>query len=511
MAPSQRLSGEEVEQWFRDFARNTNILDARQHSLEPLVRLFDQKLQWRLTQASLNAYAKFPEGPEWISKIQQGRTLPLISEQTKQTFSEYLLDCVLAVDVPLTLQDLKGNDIEIAVDVTSDHKETQGKLRKIRGQIESEKGQNINNNRRIPEVRSELGYKRHIVVVLNNEVDQLPSYDKLLGELQAFATTPSRTGFINLQKVPEQERFINQKPPETPRQIWGRYNQELNLTDPAKRITEIVARTYQEGLGREPAIKVLLEDPFFRRMKSGPTQARRLATQMVERIWSEQEQAQSIFQSEQATQAQNREPQPKPEDWPIYASAIGRGRVIQARVKKVVTAYQQGKSLKVNDRISLNKAFKAFNKELASIQDWREAAQQLGEEPDYLQMISETEDNLRQGHPLSDDERLVMNWDRNQLAYNQLSAGLDHEDPRASLVRLAANAFKKGILRLGIKEILSFSPVVRAIKEEKGEQACLRYTTNVMRDGWKLKKQEQPKRPPPGQQRGPDIDRGPSR
>ncbi|MGR3277293.1 hypothetical protein ACSYAD_19520 [Acaryochloris marina NIES-2412] len=81
-----------------------------------------------------------------------------------------------------------------------------------------------------------------------------------------------------------------------------------------------------------------------------------------------------------------------------------------------------------------------------------------------------------------------------------------HEDPQESVVRLAANVFKKGISRTRIKEILAFSPVIQAIKEEKGEQASIHYTNDIMSEGWKIKKQEQPKRPPPGQQRGPDID-----
>lgn len=97
---------------------------------------------------------------------------------------------------------------------------------------------------------------------------------------------------------------------------------------------------------------------------------------------------------------------------------------------------------------------------------------------------------------------------RQVFTYNQLSAGLDHDDP-ASLVRLAANAFKKGILRLRVKGILSFSPVIRAIKEEKGEQACQRYMNEAMREGWKIKRQEQTQQYPPNQQRRQGVNRSP--
>lgn len=202
---------------------------------------------------------------------------------------------------------------------------------------------------------------------------------------------------------------------------------------------------------------------------------------------------------------------PNPSKWPIYASAIGRGPVIQDKVKKLVSAYGQGKPLEQRDRIALKKTFNEFKEELASIQDWYSTAQQLGQEPDNIQKIADTEKNFRQGQPLSAAEKLAMRQDKNQLTYNQLSAGISQIDPKAFLVRLVANAASEDIRPPQIEAILSLSPVMQAIQEQTGEQAGQDFTRGVIRDGLNLNKQEQPKRPPPKQQRDQDIDRGPSR
>lgn len=61
----------------------------------------------------------------------------------------------------------------------------------------------------------------------------------------------------------------------------------------------------------------------------------------------------------------------------------------------------------------MDKDFKEFTQELTSIQDWYQAAQQLGEKPEYLKEITDTEATFCQGQPLSPDKKLVMNWDKN--------------------------------------------------------------------------------------------------
>lgn len=260
-----------------------------------------------------------------------------------------------------------------------------------------------------------------------------------------------------------------------------------------------------EGLVKGVKERYLSQQAIFAKppqVKINPQheKAQQFASQALEEIGSEQDQSQSV---------QDLEEKPELEDWPIYASAIGRGHVIQARAKRVLAAYQEGKPLESRDRISLKNTFTKFKEGLAAIQDWSNTAQQLGKEPNYLQEIANTEKAFRQGQPLSDDKKLSMKWDKNQLAYNQLSSELNQDDPRVFLVRLAANAAKVEIRPPQIKEILSLSPLMQAIQKEKGKQVGQNFTRDVIRDGLDLKKQEQPKQSPPGQQRDRDIDLGP--
>lgn len=520
------LNGYELEEWVKDFAKDVGILSEKKQSLTGVVKLLQSEVPTRFRNTRDHLYRDYPEGNEWIDSILFAKQEPSIRSDTKHDFAMYLLDKTVLTDVIIELQDSQGNQKRVAIDVTANASKEQLKFERIQGRREPADRNQENRNANIGKVRKKLGIDQHLILTLNQDKRLLPSYDKLLSELQAFANTPSKTNVINLANVPEQERFINQKPRESPEQIWSRYALELTLKDPAQRISEIASQTFQEGLDQKIAIKVLLEDPFFKDMKSRPLQAQKLASQAIEKIWSEQIEVPNQAKSDpvkgddvtpkvEQPSAQELPPElegkPKPEDWLKYASAIGQGHIWQERVKKVVAAFRQGKPLDIKDRISMRKDFEKFQQAVKSVQDWHEVAQQLGEAPDYLKEITDAENNLRQGQPLSDDEKLVMNWDKNQHAYNQLSEGLNQEDPQASLTRLAADAFKQGILRSRIKEILSFSPAIQALKEEKGEQASQSYTTKIMRDAWILKKQEQPKRPPPGQNRGPDIDRGPSR
>lgn len=199
--------------------------------------------------------------------------------------------------------------------------------------------------------------------------------------------------------------------------------------------------------------------------------------------------------STQQTEALKPKPKPqaKPEDWPKYASALGRGHVIQARIKKVVAAYQQGTALDMRSSISMGKDFRAFTQDLNSIRDWYRAAKELNRGDAYLERITKVGNSHKQGKPLSDRARTIRTQDINQATYNQFSAGLNRDNPKTFLVRLAANAAKNGLSNRRVMGALSVDPKVQSIFYQEGEQASLKYSRSIMMDGLKLKKQERPK------------------
>jgi hypothetical protein len=91
-----------------------------------------------------------------------------------------------------------------------------------------------------------------------------------------------------------------------------------------------------------------------------------------------------------------------------------------------------------------------------------------------------------------------------------LSTGLSQKDPQAFLVRLAANAAKTGMRPAQIKEILSLSPAMKDIQQQQGDKLTSDRITKIIAEGLHLKNQEQPRQPPPRQQRSQQIDHGPS-
>ncbi|MGR3280701.1 hypothetical protein ACSYAD_37225, partial [Acaryochloris marina NIES-2412] len=73
--------------------------------------------------------------------------------------------------------------------------------------------------------------------------------------------------------------------------------------------------------------------------------------------------------------------------------------------------------------------------------------------------------------------------DINQATYNHYSAGLNRDNPKKFLVRLAANAAKAGLTNRRIMGALSVDPKVQSILYQEGEQASLKYSRSVMMNG----------------------------
>ncbi|NJM67648.1 MAG: hypothetical protein HC851_19235 [Acaryochloris sp. RU_4_1] len=509
MSQLKHLSGQEVEEWFRDFAQKAGIADKRTHSLEEVVRLLDDKLQWRLSQARLNAFQPFPDGSEWIDRITQGRSLPFIPADTRQEFVQFLLDRVVAIDVALKVKNSNGIEVAIAVDVTTNATKEADKLRKIRGHPGNEEGRNANNNRNIPDVRTDLGYDKHVVLILNDDPENLPSYEKLIDSIYAFAESKSRTRVIDLKELQPNERFNwRQEYEADPERMWQQYSAGLNLRGSVATTEEVIRRAIQAGHNEQAILTMLTRDPQYRQIvrtdKGDSLRANNYAATIYHRAKPKvMTQTQSVPAPEEI---------PKPEDWPKYASAIGRGSVIQARIKEAVAAYRQGEPLRTQASISLGKDFKDFQKELTSIRAWYKVAQQIDidEKVEYLEQITKIEKDFTQGQPLSKEARAAMRLDINQLAYSQLSTKLDQTDSKAFLVRLATNAAKAGMRPSQIKEILSLSPAMKQIQQQQGEKASSERITKIIAEGLHLKNQEQPKQPLPRQQRDQDLDRGPS-
>lgn len=217
-------------------------------------------------------------------------------------------------------------------------------------------------------------------------------------------------------------------------------------------------------------------------------------------------------QPNQVTQAQSAKapppkPQPQPEDWPIYASALSRGQVIQARIKEVVAAYQQGSPLDIRSSISMGKDFKEFTQDLNHIRGWYRAAKELKREAPYLERITNVGNAFKEGQPLSGRAKTAMKQDINQFAYNRFSVGISQVDSQAFLIRLAANAAKAGLTPPRIMGALSIAPAVQSIRDQKGEQKSLKFCRAILTEGLKLKKQEQPKIIPPPQPHSQAINR----
>ncbi|MGR3279281.1 strawberry notch C-terminal domain-containing protein [Acaryochloris marina NIES-2412] len=370
-------------------------------------------------------------------------------------------------------------------------------------------------------------YEPLVVERITNQLS-LTHYREQYGELQLDSEMVfgiDGRGKLNLEEVAVQNPLTGGEIRELDREFGATFAQNIVNQGFAQaaveQLPELLKEREAEQLQSEP---VIAEEPAEAKSQA-PTQAEPTPTKATEETASEQtttsdprieptatekpevtsleapsqptaevEQPQQELTAQQDKGPQQRaKPQAKPEDWPKYASALGRGHVIQTRIKKVVAAYQQGTALDMRSSISMGKDFREFTQELNSIRDWYRAAQELKRETPYLDRIAKVGNDFKQGQPLSDRARTTRKQDINQATYNQFAAGLNREKLRPFLVRLAANVAKAGLSNQRVMGALSVDPKVQSIFYQEGEQASLKYSRSILMDGLKLKKQEQPK------------------
>jgi hypothetical protein len=264
MKDEGRLTGPQAEEWFRKFAERAYLLSKLEHSTTSLVRLLAKDLPHRLTNARMFIYGNIPLGDEWIDEILSGKTPVNFTEKDQEELSAYLLDRVVATDALVKARDNGGIIKTIAVDVTVNPKEEEEKLGRIQGNPEPDDAIGYNRNTNLPSVRKELGIDKHLVLVLSSDRQKLPSYEKLLSEIYAFANGRSNTKSINLLEVPENQRYKwNEVVPLEPKKMWDKYSKGIQGKDKIENAKQVSLRAIRAGYDQPAIIEMLKHDPQY--------------------------------------------------------------------------------------------------------------------------------------------------------------------------------------------------------------------------------------------------------
>lgn len=192
---SQHITkGAKAEKWAKAFAQQYRILNTTPFSLEKVVTLLENQLQYKLVLAKPYVRKEFALANEWIDSIVAGRkVLGTVEEKTK--LASKLLDLCVATDVLLRLKDNKGNEQLIAVDVASNPNSEQSKLDTIRSKRDPKDTPGFNRNQNIGQVRQSLGITKHLILVINP--DSPPACEPLINAVYAFANQAAKTGSLN--------------------------------------------------------------------------------------------------------------------------------------------------------------------------------------------------------------------------------------------------------------------------------------------------------------------------
>lgn len=287
--------GVKAEEWVKDFAQQYRILNTIPLSLEKVVLLLENQLQYKLALARPHVRKEFGLANEWINSIISGRRVSGNIEE-KGKLASKLLDLCVATDTMLRLKDNKGNEHLIAVDVASNPNSEPEKLDIIRGKRDTKDSPGFNRNQNIGQVRQALGITKHLILVINP--DNPPAREQLLNTIYAFANQAAKTGSINLYSQPPQVALSNQvsSPPQSADQVQLDPNltKVLSLIErlPEKELANTVQRV-QNYLANMPPLP--------------PTQAERLAVQQeikellpqIQSLWQRQERQVQIVESMQ--------------------------------------------------------------------------------------------------------------------------------------------------------------------------------------------------------------------
>lgn len=297
--------GTQAESWVKEFTQEYGILHGTGFSLEKVVPLLADKLQYKLMCARPHIRREFGLANEWIDSIISGRRVTEDrEEQTKVAYR--LMDLCAATDVMVRIKDNRGVEHLIAIDVASNPDSEQAKLDIIRGKRDPRDAPGFNRNHNLGQVRQALGISKHIVLVINP--DHPPDREQLLNQIFAFANQPAKTGSITAWADKEHQQPVSRAL--TPLDLWQKYSQEASTNSDLQRQIAIAEFVMRDGLAAKlPAI--LAHDPFTQKIRrdQGEQKARQHIQVIVRAVSTKLNTSKQTQRSPQKDKGKGKEPE----------------------------------------------------------------------------------------------------------------------------------------------------------------------------------------------------------
>lgn len=307
------LTGFELEKWVEQFALKAKIAAPTLPSASTVLKTAEQYLPKRLDNALMFIDGSIPDGKELAESLLRRPDLILPAAEDQQ-LSRYVLDKAIATDILLQFKNQSGRYVRLAVDVTSDTSAKQLKLDRIKGFPSPKDKMGTNRNFDFSKARDALGIDKHLILVLNSKSVRLPSHEKLLREIQAFANSPEQTKLTDLQNVkPSELYFAESRFLKDPQRLFEKYQGQFTpSSSPGKQLKELANFAILDGHPKERVRDIVLQHPFFDgyRNKSKLPTAKEMATNVyLNQIKSLEVGKEAEIQSKQETQ---REQRPEP-------------------------------------------------------------------------------------------------------------------------------------------------------------------------------------------------------
>ncbi|MCG9893263.1 MAG: hypothetical protein MH252_19600 [Thermosynechococcaceae cyanobacterium MS004] len=240
------LNWTELKAWVKAFASKSGLLSSASPALEDVITLLNSRYQRRLSSIRINIAEDFPGAVECLDSAIAGERIE-IPPTDRQDFTDYLLSRVLNADVLITVEMSAGERLTLSLEVQESG---------------AESNRPIYPN--IAEVRQLLGIDKHLILVLENQLDRLPKHQKLIQEIHEFCAEQSLTKVLDLTDLAPWDLYdLRTEYEGDPGRMWEKYSEGINASASNLIALEAAKRAFRDKHSSESVYQMLTQEPTY--------------------------------------------------------------------------------------------------------------------------------------------------------------------------------------------------------------------------------------------------------
>lgn len=243
------MNRSELKDWIQAFAKQFEMAGSISMPVEEIIQTLDLYYQRRLSSIRANINNDYPQGTQWLNAAISGMQLDL-EPNVKQRFQDYLLERALNTDALLQITTAEKDQLTLAIEIHQSEDEERGP---IYSNIEL--------------IRKLLGIDKHLILILDSELNQMPKHSLLLERIKTFAidpTHPKKVNFSNLD--PWDIHNWQAELAEDPNRMWKTYCHGIAASASNLIALEAAKRAFRNNHTSRSVFAMLTQEPTYREL-----------------------------------------------------------------------------------------------------------------------------------------------------------------------------------------------------------------------------------------------------